>query len=194
MKKLLLVLLGLTLTFAGCGGLSVQEKEDLIDAIADLDQDELEDLMEDAKYTEVDAEYLTYYVSADYIKEDKLDYEDLEDYDVEDKEGEMFAFVGYDDEVQYVAVYVKEVKDGYVRYAVYVSEDGAELTVSLLDEDEETIVSAYYEYDHEDGELVLDDADSDFDEDDFDDLIDDHEKKAIKFFETAFKELDSVLN
>lgn len=192
MKKLLLVLLGLTVTFVGCGSLSVEEKEDLVETFLEMDYDELEEKFQDAKFTEVDAGgEMSFYVKSPAIKEKKIDLDDFEDIEGEFEQGEAFAFMEIFSVKVFTASKRTNIKDEYVLYTVTISEDSITLGIALNDEDDELLVFAMYTY--EDGELVL--GESFIDEDDeFDELIDDHEKKAVKFFDKVFKTLDSVIN
>lgn len=202
MKKLLLVLLGLSVALAGCGESSADEKDkekqekiveidkdELVEIFNDMSTDEFEEKLADSKYTEVYSDLITYYISSDYIKDDKIDIEELEEEFEFDQEGELYVFMHFEEESVFLASSIKEAKDGLVQYGVYISSEGVELRIALKDEDGEIVARADYFY--EEGKLELYDED---DSEEFEDLIDEHEKKALEFYEEAFIELDSVIN
>lgn len=191
MKKLLLVLLGLTLTLAGCGELTAEDKDSLIEKLTEMDEVELEEKLKETDYTEVDNENVVYYISADYIKEDKISTDDLVEYIEGIYEGESFLFMNYFGQSGFMAVSVEEVKDGYIQYGVTITSEKVTLVITLSDKDEQEVTSAKFTY--EDGELTLDEDSGDGSEE-YDELLDKHTKKAKKFFEKTFKELDSVIN
>lgn len=217
MKKILLVLLGLSIALVGCEfkvnnddkkekeeEIIEVDKEDLMDQLSDIDEDDFEDLMDELEYTEVDFSYMLIYINADFIKKDKIDFEDFEDSTSYDQEGELFIYTNNSGETEYIASTVKKVKGGYVRYTVYITSSEAALAIIFFDKDGSKEVYTSYIYD--DGELEIDDEEFEIDdyegdvdayEDDLDyykDLIDGYEKSAMKFFEKAFVELDSVIN
>lgn len=192
MKKILLVLLGLTVTFAGCGNLSVEEKEDLVETFFEMDYDDLEEKFQDAKYTEVDAGgEMSFYIKSPAIKEKKMDLDDFEDIEEEFERGEAFAFMEVFEMRVFTASKRTDIKDEYVIYTVTISEDTITLGITSYDEDNELLIFALYTY--EDGELVLGENLIQ-EEDEYDELIDDHEKNAVKFFDKVFRTLDSVVN
>lgn len=191
MKKILIILLGLTVIFTGCGKLSVEEKDSLIEALTEMDEIELEDKLKATKYTEVDNENVVYYISADYIKEDIIDTDELAEYMNGIYVGEMFLFMNYFGESGLMAAKVEEVNEGYVQYGITITPEEVTLAIILKNKDEENVASAKFIY--EDGELVLDEE-SDDGSNEFEELLDKYTKKAKKFFEKSFKELDSVIN
>lgn len=206
MKKLLLAILGLSVIFVGCGKeitkekekeekpkeevtISKRDKNELIEMLEDLDEDDFVDMMEDAEYTEIKNEVFKYYVSADFIKSNSIE---IYEYDFEAgylEKGEIYFFIHYDEESDFLAQKTVGEKDGHVQYQVTVTTEAVKLSILLTDQDNEYVAAAYYKYKKGKFELSYSDE-----TDESDDLIDGHKEDAIEFFETAFVELDSVLN
>lgn len=202
MKKILIILLSITLAFAGCGNDTTEEKEDtkeevinkeeLLDKFFALETDALNKMLEDADYTRVETDHSVYYLKSDEIEETRIDLkykvDFLEEFD------EFGLYEVYSSNGNSVNVITQEkTEDGYLSYSVFITDSQISLYISLSDEDGNGVS---VRFDYEEGELNLVDE-LDEDEDGYKEykkLLKEHEENAKEFFEDTFVELDSIIN
>lgn len=184
MKKIFIVLLGMSLVLVGCGNLSTKEKNKLITDFSNVDEK-----LKTEGYTEVNDDYGRYFVKSKYIKGDKITEQELESYSVFE-EGEVFTLYISDAGNFFFATSKVKVKENYVTYYVVINDDIVGLDIILSDKNENVIANISYEY--IDGELKKDENSSG-EKKEQSNLLSNHEKDANKFFEKSFKELDNVV-
>lgn len=194
MKKLLIILLGFTLTLAGCGNLSAEDKVELIEKFEKMNEEDFKKLVEDAKYISVDVPDYALYLKSEDIKGDLITVEEMTGIFDEGKEKQAFYATVFNGVGYFEAVYQKTIDDGKVFYYVSIGGGAAKMTVGKIDEEGREVATVIYEL--QKGELkVIDElteANENFDE--YEKLKKNYKEDAFTFFEEAFEELDSLIN
>lgn len=194
MKKLLIILLVVTLTIAGCGNMSTEKKEELVKLLDEMDAENFEKKVQAAKYIQVETGNYELYLKADGIKGDSITPEDMADLFDEDGEKESYYATIYSGKNYFEAVYQVNDDEGTEYYYVTIGAESVHLSIGKIDEDDQLV--AFIEFEFKNGELELveelDENDDNYAE--YEKMLDEHENKAKKFFEKAFKELDTLIS
>lgn len=183
MKKILVIILALTLTFAGCGS---AKKEDLMKDLTDMDASKAQKEFEDAGYVPVEMGVGTIYIKIDGKK--IKDVEELEAFVVESKDGVVFQFSS---DVGSNSFYSKKninSDDINIQYAIVVARNEATLTISSIDTVEYTSISVSYKYVEGEFKITTEDLN-----DEQNKIIKEHEKDAMAFSDKTFEELEAVI-
>lgn len=194
MKKLLIILLGFTLTLAGCGNLSAEDKVELIEKFEKMNEEDFKKLVEDAKYISVDVPDYALYLKSEGIKGDLITVEEMTGIFDEGKEKQAFYATAFNGVGYFEAVYQKTIDDGKILYYVSIGGGAAKMTVGKIDKEGREVATVIYEL--QKGELKVIDELTEENEnfDEYKKLKKDYKEDAFTFFEEAFEELDSLIN
>lgn len=183
MKKISIIILALTLIFAGCGSV---EKEDLMTDLAEMDANNAEKKFENSGYVPIEMGVGTIYVKIE--GNGTKDEEELEALVAESKDGVVFQFSTDVGSNSFYARKNVNNEDITMQYSIVVARGEATLTVSPIDSVEFDSVSVSYKYSEGELELISTDLN-----DEQKKIVDKHKKDAKAFFEKAFEELETVI-